>query len=65
MSNPIFFFLRQNMNFFPKYWKYQGWKKEKKYICISMLNQALLDAKTIHSRAILCCSVQQIAWPAC
>lgn len=36
-------------------------QKKKKYICISILKGALLGAEAIHSRAILCCSVQQIA----
>lgn len=35
--------------------------EQRKCICVSILNQALLDAEAIHSRAILCGSVQQIA----
>lgn len=50
----------QNMYFF-KILKVSVLNKEKKCICISILNQALLDAEAIHSRAILCGSVQQIA----
>lgn len=54
------FFLMQNM-YFSKILKFSGLNKGKKCISILILNQALLDTEAIHSRAILCGSVQQIA----
>lgn len=48
--------------YFFKILKVSGLNKgKKKYICIPILNRALLDGEAIHSRAILRCSVQQIA----